>query len=148
MNNILKIKLNHKDSIVPSYQTKGAAGMDLHAYCGHDGHITLLPHTQSVIPTGISVQVPEGFEGQVRSRSGLAAKQAISVLNSPGTIDSDYRGEVQAILYNHSDRAFLIRHGDRIAQLVICPMIQATIEITNQLEESIRGVDGLGSTGV
>lgn len=128
---------------LPSYHTLGSAGMDLHA----NRSVVILPGRREVVPTGLIFEIPEGYEGQIRSRSGLAAEDGIVVLNAPGTIDSDYRGEVRIILFNTSNRLFHIKAGDRIAQLVIAPYIKVELVEVNELTPSIRGSGGFGSTG-
>ena len=130
---------------LPSYKTNGASGMDLMAYI--DKSIELKPGESCLVPTGLSVAFPKEYEIQIRPRSGLAAKNNISVLNTPGTIDSDYRGELKVILFNHSDKSFKINNNDRIAQMILTPVIKMDLEETNELPESIRGTDGFGSTG-
>ena len=130
---------------LPAYKTNGASGMDLMAFIKEP--INLKPHTSFLVPTGISVAFPSEFEIQIRPRSGLAAKNNISVLNTPGTIDSDYRGEIKVILYNHGDNDFLINNKDRIAQMILTPVIKMKLEETNDLPETIRGEGGFGSTG-
>ena len=130
---------------LPSYKTNGASGMDLMAYI--DKSIELKPGESSLVPTGLSVAFPEEYEIQIRPRSGLAAKNNISVLNTPGTIDSDYRGEIKVILYNHGNYDFTVNNNDRIAQMILTPVIKIDLEETNELPESIRGAGGFGSTG-
>ena len=130
---------------LPSYKTNGASGMDLMAWI--DNPIILKPGTSCLVPTGISVAFPQEYEIQVRPRSGLAAKNNISVLNTPGTIDSDYRGEIKIILFNHGNEDFIINNKDRIAQMVLTPIIKMELEETKELPESIRGKGGFGSTG-
>ena len=130
---------------LPSYKTNGASGMDLMAYI--DKSIELKPGKSCLVPTGLSVAFPKGYEIQIRPRSGLAAKNNISVLNTPGTIDSDYRGELKVILFNHSDKSFKINNNDRIAQMILTPVVKMDLEETNELPESIRGEGGFGSTG-
>ena len=130
---------------LPSYKTKGASGMDLMAYI--EKPINLEPGKSCLVPTGLSVAFPDEYEIQIRPRSGLAAKKSISVLNTPGTIDSDYRGEIKIILFNHGSESFIINNNDRIAQMVITPIIKVELEETNELPESIRGKRGFGSTG-
>jgi len=139
------IKRLSKEVSLPKYETSGSSGMDLAAYINND--INLEPWKSEIIPTGISVAIPEGFEIQIRPRSGLAAKNKISVLNTPGTIDADYRGEIKVILINHSDKTFVIKNGLRIAQMVVCPIIQVQLEEVDELNETIRGEGGFGSTG-
>ena len=130
---------------LPSYKTNGASGMDLMAYI--EKPIILEPGKSCLIPTGLSVAFPKEYEIQIRPRSGLAAKNNISVLNTPGTIDSDYRGELKIILINHGNKNFTINHNDRVAQIVLTPIIKMELEETNELPESIRGEGGFGSTG-
>ena len=130
---------------LPSYKTDGASGMDLMAYI--DKSIELKPGESCLIPTGLSVAFPKEYEIQIRPRSGLAAKSNISVLNTPGTIDSDYRGEIKVILFNHGNERFEINNNDRIAQMILTPVIKMDLEETNELPESIRGAGGFGSTG-
>ena len=130
---------------LPSYKTSGASGMDLMAFI--DKPIELKPGQSCMIPTGLSLAFPKEYEIQIRPRSGLAAKDNISVLNTPGTIDSDYRGEIKVILFNHSDKKFKINNNDRIAQMILTPVIKMDLEETNDLPETIRGESGFGSTG-
>ncbi len=130
---------------LPSYKTNGASGMDLMAWI--DNPIILKPGTSCLVPTGISVAFPQEYEIQVRPRSGLAAKNNISVLNTPGTIDSDYRGEIKIILFNHGNEDFIINNKDRIAQMVLTPIIKMQLEETNELPDTNRGEGGFGSTG-
>ena len=130
---------------LPSYKTNGASGMDLMAWV--DNPIILKPGTSCLVPTGISVAFPQEYEIQVRPRSGLAAKNNISVLNTPGTIDSDYRGEIKIILFNHGNEDFIINNKDRIAQMVLTPIIKMQLEETNELPDTNRGEGGFGSTG-
>ena len=142
-----KVLIKKLDSSVelPTYKTNGASGMDLMAFIKET--INLKPKSSCLIPTGISVAFPSEFEIQIRPRSGLAAKNSISVLNTPGTIDSDYRGEIKVILYNHGDSDFLINNKDRIAQIILTPVIKMNLEETDNLPETIRGEGGFGSTG-
>ena len=119
--------------------------MDLMAFL--DESISIIPQKSELIPTGISIAIPENTEVQIRPRSGLAAKNNISILNTPGTIDSDYRGELKVILYNHGDKEFIVNNGDRIAQMVLVPIIKANFEEVEDLPETIRGAGGFGSTG-
>ncbi|MEM1023282.1 MAG: dUTP diphosphatase [Myxococcota bacterium] len=128
---------------LPGYATAGAAGLDLAAA----ESVTLAPGAWKAIGTGLALDIPEGYEGQVRPRSGWAAKHGVTVLNSPGTVDSDYRGEVKVILINHGPSAFEIQVGDRIAQLVVAPMVQAEISLATSLPDTQRGSGGFGSTG-
>ena len=130
---------------LPAYKTEGASGMDLMAYIKEP--INLQPNTSCLVPTGISVAFSSDFEIQIRPRSGLAAKNCISVLNTPGTIDSDYRGEIKVILFNHGKNDFLINNRDRIAQMILTPVIKMDLEKTDDLPETIRGEGGFGSTG-
>ena len=130
---------------LPVYKTEGASGMDLMAFIKEP--INLEPKTSVLIPTGLSVAFPEDYEIQIRPRSGLAAKNNISVLNTPGTIDSDYRGEIKVIIYNHGNENFSINNGDRIAQMILAPVVKMELEEKNNLPKSIRGKGGFGSTG-
>ena len=130
---------------LPSYKTLGASGMDLMAFI--KSSITVKPKTSSLIPTGLSIAFSEDYEVQIRPRSGLAAKNNISILNTPGTIDSDYRGEIKIIIYNHGNNDFLINNGDRIAQMILMPVAKIELEETNNLPKTIRGKGGFGSTG-
>ena len=130
---------------LPSYKTDGASGMDLMAFVKEP--INLKPQTSCLVPTGISVAFPSEYEIQIRPRSGLAAKNNISVLNTPGTIDSDYRGEIKVILFNHGNEDFLINDKDRIAQMILTPVIKMNFEETDNLPETVRGEGGFGSTG-
>ncbi len=139
------VKKSNTSVKLPSYKTNGASGMDLMAYI--DRSIDLKPGESCLVPTGLSVAFPEDYEIQIRPRSGLAAKNNISVLNTPGTIDSDYRGEIKVILFNHGDKNFKINNNDRIAQMILTPVIKMDLEETNELPESIRGEGGFGSTG-
>ena len=129
----------------PTYKSKGASGMDLMAYI--EKPINLEPGKSCLIPTGLSVAFPKEYEIQIRPRSGLAAKNNISVLNTPGTIDSDYRGELKIILFNHGNKNFMINNNDRVAQMVLTPIIKMELEETNELPVTIRGEGGFGSTG-
>ena len=138
--------LNTSNNPLPVYETKNSAGMDLRAYLP-DGPITLEPLQRGLVPTGLYMEIPEGYEGQVRPRSGLAIKNGISVLNSPGTIDADYRGQVCVILINLSDKSFVINSGDRIAQLIIAKCEQAEVVQVETLSETERGTGGFGHTG-
>ncbi len=132
---------------LPAYETADAAGMDLRAAVPEDEPITLRPGARIAVPTGLTMAIPRGYEGQVRPRSGLAIKSGITCLNSPGTIDSDYRGEVKVILINHGAEDVSIRRGDRIAQLLITPVAQASWDEVETLDETHRGAGGFGSTG-
>ncbi len=139
------IKKLDPDVQLPEYKTSGASGVDLIAFIKEP--INLEPKTSVLIPTGLSVAFPEDYEIQIRPRSGLAAKNNISVLNTPGTIDSDYRGEIKVIIYNHGNENFLINNGDRIAQMILAPVVKMELEEKNDLPKSIRGKGGFGSTG-
>ena len=130
---------------LPSYKTNGSSGMDLMAFI--KSPIVIKPKTSNLIPTGISVAFSEQYEIQIRPRSGLAAKQNISVLNTPGTIDSDYRGEIKVIIYNHGNEDFVINNKDRIAQIILTPVIKMEFQETDDLPKSVRGEGGFGSTG-
>lgn len=132
---------------LPAYQSADAAGFDLTAAVPADAPFTLAPGARALIPTGLVFMLARGFEAQVRPRSGLALKEGVSVLNSPGTIDADYRGEVQVILINHGAAPFIIARGMRIAQCVIAPVVQARIEEVIEVDETSRGAGGFGSTG-
>ena len=134
------------DLPLPAYATQQSAGLDLMAAVAAD--VTLAPGTRQLIPTGLAIALPAGFEAQVRPRSGLALKHGITVLNSPGTIDADYRGEIQVLLINHGSVPFTIRRGDRIAQMVVAPVTQIAWNIVERLDETERGGGGYGSTGV
>ena len=138
--------INKSKHATPNYETKGAAGMDLRANI--DKEITLKPLERAVVKTGLFIALPHGFEAQVRPRSGLAAKKGITVLNAPGTVDADYRGEIGVILVNLSNDDFIINDGERIAQLIIAKHERATWEEVNVLDETFRGAGGFGSTGV
>ena len=142
----LNIRKIHPEAIIPTYATNGAAGLDLSARIPFE--IYLQPGVRATIQTGIAIELPEGFEAKVRPRSGLAHKHGVTVLNSPGTIDADFRGEIGVILINLGDEAFKISAGDRIAQLVIAPVIQAELVLAEALKDTERGDGGFGSTGV
>jgi dUTP pyrophosphatase len=146
---IIPIKrLPHSQGLpLPAYETPGAAGMDLRAAPPEDEPIVLKPGARVMAPTGLAFALPQGFEAQVRPRSGLAAKNGVTCLNTPGTIDSDYRGEVKVILINLGEEDFTIRRGDRIAQLVIAPVTQGAWTEVDDLDETSRGAGGFGSTG-
>ncbi len=139
--------VNKSDNAMPAYETVNSAGMDLRAYLP-DGELVIKPMQRALVPTGLFMEIPVGYEGQVRPRSGLAIKSGITVLNSPGTIDADYRGEVKVILINLSDVDFVIKSGDRIAQLVIAKHEQPEIVEVQSLSETERGAGGFGHTGV
>lgn len=145
MENTLNVKIMqlHADAVIPQYQTAGSAGMDLHAV--EDCEIWM--GKTALVRTGIGLAIPLGYEAQVRPRSGLAAKWGVTVLNSPGTIDSDYRGEIKVILINHGEDLFRIKRGDRIAQLLFAPVSRAELEVVGSLDETHRGAGGFGSTG-
>ncbi|MEZ5939589.1 MAG: dUTP diphosphatase [Hyphomonadaceae bacterium] len=132
---------------LPAYETAQAAGMDLRAAVPDDEPLTLAPGARAMVPTGLSMALPAGYEAQVRPRSGLAAKHGITCLNSPGTVDADYRGEVKVILINLGQEPFVIRRGERIAQMIIAPVTQASLEVVTQLDDTERGAGGFGSTG-
>ena len=133
---------------IPKYESEGAAGLDLLAAIGEDKSIIIFPGRAEMVPTGIAIALPKGFEAQIRPRSGLAAKNGITILNSPGTIDSDYRGEISAMLINHSKVNFEIERGMRIAQMIIAPVVQFNLIKTETLDETKRGAGGFGSTGI
>lgn len=144
----MEIKVvNKSENKLPEYKTIGAAGCDIAAYLP-DGAVTLKPNERKLIHTGIFIQLPIGFEAQVRSRSGLALKSGIVVLNSPGTIDADYRGEIGVILYNSSDVDFVVNSGDRIAQLVIARYEQTSFKEVEKLDETERADGGFGHSGI
>jgi dUTP pyrophosphatase len=144
MTKILIKRLSKKVSL-PKYETGGSSGMDLAANISTN--ISIGPGKSAIIPTGLAISIPLGFEVQIRPRSGLAAKKKISVLNTPGTIDADYRGEIKIILINLSDEIFIVEHGLRIAQMVVCPIVQAKFEEVDKLDDTVRGKGGFGSTG-
>ena len=131
--------------VIPSYKTKGASGMALMAFVREK--IIIKPQTSAIIPTGLSVAFSEDYEIQIRPRSGLAAKNNISVLNTPGTIDSDYRGELKIIIFNHSNHDFIVNNDDRVAQMVLTPVAKMELEEANELPKTLRGEGGFGSTG-
>ena len=142
---VIKI-INQSDNDIPSYATAGSAGMDIRANL--IAPVTLQPLQREMVPTGIFIELPEGYEAQVRPRSGLANKQGITCLNSPGTVDSDYRGEIKVILINLSNQEQLIQHGDRIAQMIIAKVERAKWKLVQQLNETVRGQGGFGHTGI
>ncbi|MBU2533238.1 MAG: dUTP diphosphatase [Alphaproteobacteria bacterium] len=145
---IIVKRLAHSNGLsLPSYQSGGAAGMDLVAAVPVDAPLTLAPGGRGLVPTGLAVAIPTGFEMQVRPRSGLAYRNGVTVLNAPGTIDSDYRGEVQVMLVNLGDEPFVVRRGERIAQAVIAPVVQARLVERDSLDVTQRGSGGFGSTG-
>tara|TARA_Y100001936_G_C15878157_1_gene561369 strand:+ start:33 stop:470 length:438 start_codon:yes stop_codon:yes gene_type:complete len=141
---VLIKKLNSKVQL-PKYKTDGSSGMDLMAFL--ESPVNLKPQESELIPTGISIAIPEDTEVQIRPRSGLAAKSNISVLNTPGTIDSDYRGEIKIILFNHGKEDFVINNNDRIAQMILMPIVKAEFEEVENLPKTLRGSGGFGSTG-
>ena len=141
---VLIKKLNSKVQL-PKYKTDGSSGMDLMAFL--ESPVNLNPQESELIPTGISIAIPEDTEVQIRPRSGLAAKSNISVLNTPGTIDSDYRGEIKIILFNHGKEDFVINNNDRIAQMILMPIVKAEFEEVENLPKTLRGSGGFGSTG-
>jgi len=139
------IKKTNKEVTTPKYKTDGSSGVDLSAFL--EKKVVIKPNSSELIPTGLQVAIPEELEIQIRPRSGLAAKESIGVLNSPGTIDSDYRGELKIILFNHSNKDFIINNGDRIAQMVLVPIIKMEFEEVDSLPDTVRGQGGFGSTG-
>ena len=139
------IKKTNKEVITPKYKTDGSSGVDLSAFL--EKKIVIKPNSSELIPTGLQVAIPEELEIQIRPRSGLAAKESIGVLNSPGTIDSDYRGELKIILFNHGKEDFIINNGDRIAQMVLVPIVKMEFEEVDSLPNTVRGQGGFGSTG-
>jgi dUTP pyrophosphatase len=142
------MRLPHgSDLPLPAYQSEQAAGLDLHAAVPADAPLIIAPGDRALIPTGIALALPPGTEGQVRPRSGLAARHGVTVLNAPGTVDADYRGEIQVILVNHGSDPFTVERGMRIAQLVIAPTVHAMISAVTRLDETTRGAAGFGSTG-
>ena len=141
---VLVKKLNPKVQL-PSYKTDGSSGMDLLAFINNP--VIIKPGTSELIPTGLSIAIPNNFEIQIRPRSGLATKSSISVLNTPGTVDSDYRGEIKIILFNHGKKEFIVNNNDRVAQMVLTPVIKMELKEVDQLPETIRGSGGFGSTG-
>ena len=141
---VLVKKLNSKAQL-PKYKTSGSSGMDLMALI--ENPIKIKPQESALIATGISIAIPEGTEVQIRPRSGLAAKSSIGVLNTPGTIDSDYRGEIKIILFNHGKEEFTINNNDRVAQMVLMPILKTEFEEVEDLPETLRGSEGFGSTG-
>jgi len=145
---LLITRLPHASGLpMPAYQSAGAAGMDLVAAVPEDRPLLLLPGRRALVPTGLILQIPDGFEGQVRPRSGLALRHGISCLNTPGTIDSDYRGEVKVLLVNLGDEDFRVTRGMRVAQLVLAPVTRMAIAETQEVADTTRGAGGFGSTG-
>jgi dUTP pyrophosphatase len=142
------MRLPHgSDLPLPAYQSEHAAGLDLHAAVPADAPLVIASGDRAMIPTGIAIALPPGTEGQVRPRSGLAARHGVTVLNAPGTVDADYRGEIQVILVNHGSDPFTVERGMRIAQLIIAPTVHAMIYAVTRLDETTRGPGGFGSTG-
>ena len=141
----IQIKKISNEVLTPKYETLGSSGMDVAAYIKQD--IIINPGDKVVIPTGFSLSIPRGYEVQIRPRSGLAAKKGMTVLNTPGTIDSDYRGEIKVILINLGKDEFIVKNGERIAQMVFCPIKQVIMEEVKELPETERGIGGFGSTG-
>ena len=139
------IKKTNKEVTTPKYKTDGSSGVDLSAFL--EKKVVIKPNSSELIPTGLQVAIPEELEIQIRPRSGLAAKESIGVLNSPGTIDSDYRGELKIILFNHGKEDFIINNGDRIAQMVLVPIVKMEFEEVDSLPNTVRGLGGFGSTG-
>ena len=143
---VLRVKRKNEFVALPGYHSPGAAGMDIRAFI--NGDLIIPPLGRAKIPTGLFLEIEKGYEGQVRPRSGLAALQGVTVLNSPGTIDSDYRGELEVILINLGDKPFTVKNSDRIAQMVISPVIRAAVKEAETLSETERGTGGFGSTGM
>ena len=141
----IQIKKLSNEVLTPKYETSGSSGMDVAAYT--EQAIIINPGEKALIPTGFSLCVPQGYEVQIRPRSGLAAKKGVTVLNTPGTIDSDYRGEIKVILINLGKEVFSVKSGERIAQMVVCPIKQVIVEEVDELSETNRGAGGFGSTG-
>lgn len=149
MINIVFVQLPHAEGLqLPAYQSESASGVDLVAALAADSEVLLPPGGRALIPTGIALELPEGFEGQIRPRSGLALRDGVTVLNSPGTVDADYRGEIGVILVNLGTRPFAVRRGARIAQLVVCSVERIALIAGERLTSSVRGSDGFGSTGI
>ena len=141
-------QLPHADGLaLPTYQSAAAAGLDLLAAVADNAPLVLAPGRHATVPTGLAIALPPGFEAQVRPRSGLAARHGVTVLNSPGTIDADYRGEISVILINHGEAPFTVRRGERIAQMVIAPVVRAELAVAASLSATDRGSGGFGSTG-
>lgn len=145
---IKKLENFDKDLALPAYETLGAAGADIRASIGKDEQMVIKPGERVLVPTGLSMEIPLGYEVQVRPRSGLSFKTGLMVVNSPGTIDSDYRGEVKVILGNWGNKDEVVKHGDRVAQILLAPVIQANFVVTEELSDTKRGAGGFGSTGV
>ena len=146
MDEINILIINRSKNALPAYATQGSSGMDLRASI--EESIELKPMERMLVPTGIFLEIPEGFEAQVRPRSGLAVKHGITCLNSPGTIDSDYRGEIHALLINLSTNVFVVKPGDRVAQMVFCRICNATLINVNHIKTTLRGEGGFGHTGI
>ena len=142
----MKVRINSLSGIYPSYETEGSAGMDIRAYL--DETVVIEPGKRALIPTGLFMEFEPGYEVQIRARSGLAAKHGIGLVNGVGTIDSDYRGEIKVALINIGEDAFAVNNGDRIAQMVIAPVVRAEVEPVDALSDTERGAGGFGSTGV
>ena len=141
----IQIKKLSNSVSIPKYETSGSSGMDIAAHI--ENNIIINPGEKALVSTGLSVAIPKGYEIQIRPRSGLAAKKNITVLNTPGTIDADYRGEIKVILINLGKEKFVVENGERIAQMVVCPVVQANLEEVKELSGTKRGSDGFGSTG-
>ena len=137
-----------KDLPLPTYQTQSSAGLDLQAAIAPQTKLMIEPGSRELVPTGLAIELPEGFEAQIRPRSGLALKKGVTLVNTPGTIDADYRGEIGVILINHGSEPFEIERGDRIAQMIVAPIVQARLVEVEELSSSDRGAGGFGSTGV
>jgi dUTP pyrophosphatase len=142
---LLRVKKKDEGVALPKYETSGSAGLDIRAFITSD--LDIPPMGRVKIPTGLFLEIPKGYEAQIRPRSGLAIKWGITLLNSPGTIDSDYRGELEVILFNTGSESFTVKNGDRIAQMVISPVVRAVISEADHLSETERGAGGFGSTG-
>jgi len=143
---VLRVRKKEEGVTLPQYESSGAAGMDIRAFLDKD--ITVAPLGRARIPIGLFLEIPEGYEAQIRPRSGLAMHSGVTVLNTPGTIDSDYRGELGVILINLGPEPFTIRNGDRIAQMIISPVVHVTVSEADKLSETERGIGGFGSTGI
>ena len=141
----IQIKKLSNSVSTPKYETAGSSGMDVAAHI--EDNIIINPGEKALVSTGLSISIPAGYEVQIRPRSGLAAKKSITVLNSPGTIDADYRGEIKVILINLGKEKFVVKNGERIAQMVVCPVIQASLDEVKELSDTARGAGGFGSTG-
>ncbi len=141
----IQIKKLYDTVLIPKYETSGSSGIDIAAHI--EKNIIINPGDKALVPTGFSVAIPNGYEIQIRPRSGLAVKKSITVLNTPGTIDADYRGEIKVILINLGKDRFVVQHGERVAQMVVCPIVQVHLEEVKELSETVRGSGGFGSTG-